>query len=35
MKDVARAFKTIKDKAATFISRGDRSGTISPNSCSE
>jgi len=27
MKDVARALKTIKDKAATFISRGDRSGT--------
>ena len=27
MKDIARAFKTIKDKAATFISRGDRSGT--------
>ena len=27
MKDVARAFKTVKDKAATFISRGDRSGT--------
>ena len=27
MEDVAKAFKTIKDKAATFISRGDRSGT--------
>ena len=27
MKDVARALKTVKDKAATFISRGDRSGT--------
>ncbi len=27
MKDVARAFQTIKDKQATFISRGDRSGT--------
>ena len=27
MKDVARALKTVKDKEATFISRGDRSGT--------
>ena len=27
MKDVAQAFKTIKDKQATFISRGDHSGT--------
>ena len=27
MKDVARALRTVKDKAATFISRGDRSGT--------
>ena len=27
MNDIAKAFKTIKDKAATFISRGDRSGT--------
>ena len=27
MKDVARALKTIKDKQADFISRGDRSGT--------
>ena len=27
MKDVAKAFKTIKDKQATFISRGDHSGT--------
>jgi tungstate transport system substrate-binding protein len=27
MKDVAQAFKIIKDKEATFISRGDRSGT--------
>jgi len=27
MKDVAKAFQTIKDKQATFISRGDRSGT--------
>jgi tungstate transport system substrate-binding protein len=27
MKDVAKAFKTIKDKQAPFISRGDRSGT--------
>jgi tungstate transport system substrate-binding protein len=27
MKDVAEALKTIKDKQATFISRGDRSGT--------
>jgi tungstate transport system substrate-binding protein len=27
MDDVAKAFRTIKDKAATFISRGDRSGT--------
>lgn len=27
MDDVAKAFQTIKDKQATFISRGDRSGT--------
>ena len=27
MKDVAKALKTIKDKQADFISRGDRSGT--------
>jgi tungstate transport system substrate-binding protein len=27
MKDVAKAFTTIKDKQASFISRGDRSGT--------
>jgi tungstate transport system substrate-binding protein len=27
MRDVARAFQTIKDKKAGFISRGDRSGT--------
>ena len=27
LKDVAKAFKAIKDKSATFISRGDRSGT--------
>ena len=27
MKDIAQAFKTIKDKGVTFISRGDRSGT--------
>jgi len=27
MKDVAKAFQTIKDKQASFISRGDRSGT--------
>jgi len=27
MKDVARAFQTIKEKQASFISRGDRSGT--------
>src|SRR6476646_6701168 len=27
MKDVGRAFRTIKDKQASFISRGDRSGT--------
>jgi len=27
MKDVGRAFTTIKDKQASFISRGDRSGT--------
>jgi len=27
MKDVAKAFRTIKDKQASFISRGDRSGT--------
>ncbi len=27
LKDVARAFQTIKDKQASFISRGDRSGT--------
>ena len=27
MKDVAKAFQTIKDKQAPFISRGDRSGT--------
>jgi tungstate transport system substrate-binding protein len=27
LKDVAKAFKAIKDKQATFISRGDRSGT--------
>ncbi len=27
MKDVAKAFTTIKDKKADFISRGDRSGT--------
>jgi tungstate transport system substrate-binding protein len=27
MKDVGKAFTTIKDKQATFISRGDRSGT--------
>ena len=27
MKDVARAFQTIKEKHASFISRGDRSGT--------
>jgi tungstate transport system substrate-binding protein len=27
MKEVTEAFKTIKDKQATFISRGDRSGT--------
>jgi tungstate transport system substrate-binding protein len=29
MKDVAKAFQTIKDKQASFISRGDRSGTHS------
>src|SRR5581483_117458 len=29
MKDVAKAFQPIKDKQATFISRGDRSGTHS------
>jgi tungstate transport system substrate-binding protein len=27
LKDVAKAFKAIKDKQATFLSRGDRSGT--------
>jgi tungstate transport system substrate-binding protein len=27
LKDVAKAFRAIKDKQATFISRGDRSGT--------
>jgi len=27
MKDVGKAFQTIKDKQAAFISRGDRSGT--------
>jgi len=27
MKDVAKAFQTIKEKQASFISRGDRSGT--------
>ena len=27
LKDVAKAFKAIKAKSATFISRGDRSGT--------
>jgi tungstate transport system substrate-binding protein len=27
MKDVTKAFQTIKDKQASFISRGDRSGT--------
>jgi tungstate transport system substrate-binding protein len=27
LKDVAKAFEAIKDKSATFISRGDRSGT--------
>jgi tungstate transport system substrate-binding protein len=27
MKDIAQAFKVIKDKGVTFISRGDRSGT--------
>jgi tungstate transport system substrate-binding protein len=27
MKDVAKAFRAIKDKRVTFISRGDRSGT--------
>ena len=27
LKDVAKAFKAIKDKQTTFISRGDRSGT--------
>ncbi len=27
MKNVAKAFQTIKDKQATFVSRGDRSGT--------
>jgi len=27
MKDIAKAFQTIKDKQAPFISRGDRSGT--------
>ena len=27
MKDVAKAFQTIKEKQAPFISRGDRSGT--------
>lgn len=27
MKDVAKAFQTIKDKQTSFISRGDRSGT--------
>jgi tungstate transport system substrate-binding protein len=27
IKDVAKAFQTIKDKQASFISRGDRSGT--------
>ena len=27
MKDVGKAFRTIKDKQASFISRGDRSGT--------
>jgi tungstate transport system substrate-binding protein len=27
MRDVAKAFQVIKDKKATFISRGDRSGT--------
>ena len=29
VKDVAKAFQTIKDKQASFISRGDRSGTHS------
>jgi tungstate transport system substrate-binding protein len=29
MKDVAKAFQTIKDRQAAFISRGDRSGTHS------
>ncbi|HET7912837.1 MAG TPA: extracellular solute-binding protein [Pseudolabrys sp.] len=29
MKDVAKAFQTIKEKQASFISRGDRSGTHS------
>ena len=27
MKDIAKAFQTIKEKQASFISRGDRSGT--------
>jgi tungstate transport system substrate-binding protein len=27
MKDVGKAFQAIKDKQASFISRGDRSGT--------
>ena len=27
LKDIAKAFAAIKDKSATFISRGDRSGT--------
>src|SRR5499433_248338 len=34
MTDVAEALKAIKSKGAPFISRGDRSGTISPNSTS-
>ncbi len=34
MKDVGKAFTTIKDKKATFISRGDKSGTNSPSSSS-
>src|ERR1051325_8242316 len=31
MKDVGKAFQTIKDKQAPFISRGDRSGTEKPD----
>ena len=32
MNDVAEAFRTIRDKQATFISRGDNSGTHWPSS---